>query len=131
MSAFISMKCTHCWGTLEHKFRNLWHCPYCNADSSFVTGEDDIEKISFGVKHNRKICTHSVIKALIIKARDRKRTTVADMFPMDIVFNIDGREIIVAEEVENIGKGKIFVNIRPSRVLFYSGEKNRLYCKWI
>ncbi len=72
-----------------------------------------------------------MIKALIIKARDRKRTTVADMFPMDIVFNIDGREIIVAEEVENIGKGKIFVNICPSRVLFYSGEKNRLYCKWI
>ena len=121
---FVAMRCPHCGGVIEHKFGNLWHCPYCNTDSAFAaTNEDDIEKVVVDVKHNGKICIYSVIKTLVIEARYRKRATAADKFPMDIVFNIDGREVTVAEEVENIGKGRISMEIRSSRVFFYSEGK--------
>ena len=124
MTKFIDIKCPSCGGVLQHKLGNTWHCSFCDTDSLFVAdAEDDTEKLSIEVRKGDHSRTFSAVKKIIINAVYRKRTTLADKYPMDLTLNIDGRNITAVEEFENIGKGSIIIEVRTSNVFFYSEGK--------
>ncbi len=71
-----------------------------------------VPAFSLNIKRKRRIINSVRLKGdFKITSVYRPRTTLADRFPMNLVVEYDGNTAILAEEVENVGKGSLVVEV--------------------
>ena len=127
MTGFIRAECPYCGGSLTHKNGSVWVCQYCGKESllltdapsnvgSSVNSEKPVRlqapAFTLTVKRKRKIINSVRLRGNFkITAVYRPRTTLADRFPMNLIVEHDDGNVTLVEEVENVGKGSLVVEM--------------------
>ena len=136
MSDFKLRSCPYCGGMLEHKTGNMWSCPYCGKECVQTeealpsryngSAEEEAPGTTVQIQAPKRSMYVEFENKMVLIASIRGRVTMADKFPMELKADVDGREMAVAEELENIGKGEMTISRRGPNTEFYSKGKVRV-----
>lgn len=137
MSNFEIYSCPYCGGKLEHIKDNMWSCPYCGKECAQVQDhssnklnnsiDEEISGTILFISVPGKSSHIEFDKKMVLTISIRRRATLADKYPMELLADIDGRKTVLATELENIGKGSVTIVRRKSNVEFSSEGNVKLF----
>ena len=120
---FVSATCPWCGGILEKKPDGPWVCTSCGrgAVHEFAATKsggscENLRDAVIEVTRGDDVVTYPFEGSATLRTEYRRRSTLADPFPMNLLLILPDETVTVAEEIPNVGAGEMKIKLTQTGI---------------